>query len=390
MQGIYRLFAMLVIAAYFAAPRTAAAGPTFVFDAKSGTVLHAENAHDLWYPASLTKLMTAYVTFKAVRGGRLTMDSPVAISSQALAQPPSKVGFPVGSRLTLSDALHLLIVKSANDIAVAVAETVSGSEHNFVNEMNATSRALGMTRTQFVNPHGLPAPDQVTMARDMGILSRAIVQEFPEHAALFEVPAVFVGKRRLSSHNHLLGRYNGADGMKTGFICASGFNLVASATQSGWRLVAVVLGQTSAIQRKEEAEKLLEAGFRKALIGISGRSVDNYLPGPAASMNPTNMRPMVCGPNRVPRPDRQLNAADHRLSPVRVALLPADGTVAASNVPSPVPRPDDAPGAALFTAGAAAAPALRPSTAAVDAGDVGSEQDIVPLPVPRPKRASGQ
>lgn len=390
MRGLYRLFAMLLIAAWVAAPRAAIAGPTFVFDVESGTVLHAENAHDLWYPASLTKLMTAYVAFGAVREGRLEMDSPVAVSDQALAQPPSKVGFPVGSRLTLSDALHLLIVKSANDIAVAVAETVSGSYQNFINEMNATSRALGMTRTQFVNPHGLPAPDQVTTARDMGVLTRAIIREFPEHAELFEVPAVFVGKRRLSSHNHLLGRYKGADGMKTGFICASGFNLVASATQRDRRMVAVVLGQTSAIERKEEAEKLLASGFRTALVGISGRSIDNYLPGPAASMNPTNMRPMVCGPNRVPRPDRQLNAAEHRIQPVRVSLLPADNTLAASNIPLPVPRPGDAPGAALVAAGAAAGAILRPSTATVDTGDSGGEQETVPLPVPRPKRTSSQ
>lgn len=341
---VVRAFA-LVCALFIAMglPNIAVAGPTLVVDVNRGTVLHAEDAHDLWYPASLTKLMTAYVTFNAIKAGRLKMNSPVTVSQRALNEPPSKVGFPVGTRITVSDALHLLIVKSANDISVALAETVAGSYENFVFEMNKTARALGMTRTQFVNPHGLPAVDQVTTARDMGVLTVALIRDYPQYQRLFEVPAVLVGKKRLRSHNHLLGRYQGADGMKTGFICASGFNLVASATRRNRRLAAVVLGHTSAIERKEEAEALLEKGFRKSLIGGGNRTISAFLPGPSASTNPTNMRPLVCGPNRVPRPDRTLAAAVHTVEPIRVTFLPkadATGGTTVTGIPRPVPRPD--------------------------------------------------
>jgi D-alanyl-D-alanine carboxypeptidase len=205
-------------------------------------VLHAENATMPWYPASLTKLMTAYVTLQAVKSGRLTLDTLVTVSARAAAQQPTKMGFKPGMQLTIDNALKMLMVKSANDMAVVLAEGVAGSVEKFADEMNKTSATLGMTQSNWVNPNGLPADNQISSARDLAILGRALLHDFPEYDLYWNIPAIQLGKRVMRNYNTLIGRYDGADGMKTGFICASGFNLVASATRRGKRLIAVVLG----------------------------------------------------------------------------------------------------------------------------------------------------
>src|SRR5512134_2239314 len=217
-----------------------AAGPTLLFDAGNGMVLYAEDADDQWHPASLTKIMTAYVTFAAIKAGKVTLETKIACTEAASLQPPSKVGLPVGAEMTIDVALRALIVKSANDVAVMLAEALAGSEQAFVEEMNATARRLGMTRTRFVNANGLPAAEQVTTARDLAKLARAIVTDFPEHAHYWSMPEVRIGNVRLRSNNGLLKTFDGADGLKTGFICDSGYNVVASATREGRRLMAVV------------------------------------------------------------------------------------------------------------------------------------------------------
>ncbi len=240
---------------------SANATPSIVIDAASGQILEQDHATASWYPASLTKLMTVYVALDAVRAGRLSMDTPVAMSPRACRMAPSKMGFRAGSEVTLGNALVMLMVKSANDIAVAIAEGVSGSVESFADEMNKASASLGMRESFWVNPNGLPDERQVTSARDLAMLGRALYLQFPEHAGLFNVGAMQLGRSIIPTHNGMLGRYPGADGMKTGFTCSAGFNLVVSATRRGQRLIAVVLGAPSTAARTAKAAALLDRAF---------------------------------------------------------------------------------------------------------------------------------
>lgn len=240
----------------------ATAGPALLFEPSSGKVLYSEDQDDLWHPASLTKIMTAYLAFEAIKEGKLKLDDKISCSLVANLQPPSKIGLPAGGELTVDLALQALIVKSANDVAVMLAEAIAGSEGAFVQKMNATAAKLGMSRTSFVNANGLPDPGQITTARDLAKLARAIVADYPEYAHYWSMPDMRLGKRRLGSHNALLRTYPGADGLKTGFTCDSGFNVVASATRDGRRLMAVVLGETSGNERAVRAASLLEHGFQ--------------------------------------------------------------------------------------------------------------------------------
>ncbi|MEZ5839190.1 MAG: D-alanyl-D-alanine carboxypeptidase family protein [Hyphomicrobiales bacterium] len=286
---------LALVALVFAAllPQSASAGPTLVFDLQSGEVKSAENALQPWYPASVTKIMTAYVTFRALREGRLKLNSPVIVSQNAASQAPSKMGFKPGTVLTVDNALKMMIVKSANDIAMALGETVGGSEAGFVAEMNSVARSIGMTQTVWANPNGLPNDAAHTTARDLGILTRAALTEFPEYSGIFSISAIKHGKRVLRSHNLLLDRYPGTIGMKTGFICASGFNLVAVSKRSGRTLVAVVLGARSGLERAAIAKKILDDGFssRSLFGGGRGPSIDSLGADQAAAGPTTCARP---------------------------------------------------------------------------------------------------
>jgi D-alanyl-D-alanine carboxypeptidase len=260
-----------VVAASAIALTPAMAGPALLFDPADGRVLYAEDQDHQWHPASLTKIMTALLVFEAIRDGKLTLDSKIGCSELAHSQPPSKVGLPVGAEMTVEMALQALILKSANDVAVMLAEAVAGSQDAFVARMNATAARLGMTRTVFVNANGLPAPEQVSTARDLAKLTVAVLRDYPGYAGMWAAVEMRIGKRRLRSHNGLLTNYEGADGIKTGFICDSGFNVVASATRDGHRLVAVVLGEITGRERTTRAANLLEHGFQthawKAMFG---------------------------------------------------------------------------------------------------------------------------
>lgn len=290
------LVAAMLIAAF--APRMAQAEALLVIEADTGKVLQAENATYPWYPASVTKLMTAYVTLKAVKEGRLTLDKLVTVSPTAASQAPSKMGFKPGTQLTIDNALKMMMVKSANDMAVVLAEGVGGSIDGFSAEMNKNAQRLGMTQTSYVNPNGLPADGQITSARDLGILARAIIRDLPEYEYFMHIPAIKFGRRITPNFNKLIGRYPGADGMKTGFICASGFNLVATATRNNKRLIAVVLGAQSSAQRAVKAAQLLERGFgsnKLSWLKPSLGTVDALAPIDAA---PPNLRDEMCGPKR--------------------------------------------------------------------------------------------
>src|SRR6476660_2166067 len=288
-----------------AATDRANAEAQLLIEASTGKVLHAENATYPWYPASVTKLMTAYTTLRAVKEGRLSLNTLLPISRNAAAQQPTKMGFKVGAAVTVDNALKMLIVKSANDMAVAIAEGVGGSLEGFADLMNANARRLGMTQSNFVNPNGLPAENHVTSARDLAILARAIIREFPEYDFYWHISAIRYGSRVMRNYNSLIDRYPGADGMKTGFICASGFNVVASATRNGRRLIAVILGSWSGAVRAQKAAQLLERGFNSgglSWLTPSLGTVDALAPIDA---QPPNLREEMCGGHRRKPPSEE-------------------------------------------------------------------------------------
>ncbi|MEM1306413.1 MAG: D-alanyl-D-alanine carboxypeptidase family protein [Pseudomonadota bacterium] len=250
-----------VVAGSVASSPARANGPLAVVDIDTGHLLYAERPHQRWHPASLTKIMTAYLTFRAVKEGRLSFDDKIVTSKAANAMPASKIGLPVGAEMSLDLAIKSVIIKSANDVSVMLAEAIDGSVAAFAARMNRTAQRLGMTRTNFVNPNGLPALRQVTTAADLAKLTRAVLSEFPEHAHYWATPTMRIGKIRLRSHNSLLRTFPGATGLKTGFICDSGFNVVASAKRDGRHLAAIVLGETTPQDRQARAAALLDHGF---------------------------------------------------------------------------------------------------------------------------------
>jgi D-alanyl-D-alanine carboxypeptidase len=295
----------------------AQATPYLVVDADSGQVLMDNEATAVWYPASLTKLMTVYVALDAVRNGRLTLDTPLIMSLRAARMAPSKMGFRPGTEVTLDNALKMLMVKSPNDIAVMVAEGISGSVEAFADEMNADAQRLGLHESHFVNPNGLHDPAHVSSARDMAMIARALLREFPDHADLFSIGALQLGNQYIANHNGLLGRYPGADGMKTGFTCPAGFNVVASANHGGRRLIVVVLGSPSTRSRNQEAADLFDRGFA---MGPGTESLDSLPPGSGA-------------------PDPRANICLHRSATALAAAedaglaAPAQATAAGRGVP---------------------------------------------------------
>jgi D-alanyl-D-alanine carboxypeptidase len=269
-----------------------------LIEASTGKVLHAENATYPWYPASVTKLMTAYTTLRAIKESKVKFDTLLTVSRNAVAQQPTKMGFALGTRVTIDNALKMLMVKSANDMAVTIAEGVGGSIDGFADMMNANAHRLGMTQTNYVNPNGLPADGQVTSARDLAILARALITEFPQYDFYWHISSIRYGSRVYRNYNSLIDRYPGADGMKTGFICASGYNVVASATRNGRRLIAVVLGAYSGAVRAQKAAAMLERGFngnRLSWLTPSLGTVDALAPIDA---QPANLRDEMCGGHR--------------------------------------------------------------------------------------------
>jgi D-alanyl-D-alanine carboxypeptidase len=344
-------------------PQPAGAGPTLLFDPASGQVLYAEDQDDQWYPASLTKIMTAYLVFEAIKAGKLTLETKITASELAAIQPPSKVGLPVGAEMTVDLALQALVVKSANDVAVMLAEAIGTSEAAFIERMNQTAKRLGMTRTRFVNANGLPHPEQVTTARDLARLAQAVVRDFPEAAPYWTLADMQIGKLRLQSHNHLLKSYDGADGLKTGFICDSGYNVVASASRDGRRLMAVVLGEPTGRDRSQRAAGLLEHGFQvqgwKALLS---RDTLDTLPPAQDARSAVSMRATVynydCGNRR--RPIQRTAKAKGKSQPAQAQQQgqPGDGQAAGAAGTQPPPA------AAPKQKKAAAAQPAQPAPAA--------------------------
>lgn len=298
---------LAVVAGALLVSAAARAETSIVVDVATGTVLLEKNATARWYPASTTKLMTAYLALKALAAGSVTLDSPVVMTRFAASQAPSKMGFEPGSVMRLDMALRMMLVKSANDVAVAIGQSLGGgSIERFVEMMNAEASGLGMKDTRFINPNGLPGDGQYSSAKDLAILGTRLRRDFPAFSEIFGVEAITTGEALLKNTNSLLGRYAGADGMKTGYICASGFNIVASATREGRTLVAVVLGADGPIVRDRIAAELFENGFRAdpAQLGTTVEAL------PVSDGPPADISKEICSPagQKARAKERQLEA----------------------------------------------------------------------------------
>ena len=239
---------------------------SIVVDGNNGAVLQAASADALRHPASLTKVMTLYLLFERLESGRLKLDSPLKVSEHAAEQAPTKLALKPGQTITVEDAIKGIVTKSANDAAVAVAETLAGDEDSFAKLMTQKAHALGMTHTTYVNASGLPDDDQVTAARDQALLGRAIQERFPRYYRYFSTETFVYHGESMRNHNHLLGAVDGVDGIKTGFTRASGFNLLTSLHREGRYLVAVVMGGPSASERDERMRELLRAHIKEAAV----------------------------------------------------------------------------------------------------------------------------
>jgi D-alanyl-D-alanine carboxypeptidase len=288
---LLRRFAIALVLS-FSSLVPAFANPLLLVDRDTLQVLYAEDAGQPWHPASLTKLMTAYVAFEEIAKGTVTLQTPVTLSKYALSQAPSRSGLKVDTSVSLEDALYILIVKSANDMAVAIAETIGGNEASFVAKMNDVARRMGLTATNFVNANGLHDDRQVTTARDLAILSLYIEQSFPQYMQMFRTSVVRINGMKLESQNELLKSFAGSIGMKTGYVCASGLNVVADVDRNGRRLMAVVLGGSSGRDRNERAAELLLKGLSGSATptGQTVLTLSN-----AVGVAPVDMRPNICG-----------------------------------------------------------------------------------------------
>jgi D-alanyl-D-alanine carboxypeptidase len=357
-----RLSAAIAImtAGLVAAAPVANANPKMVVDVKTGKVISHQEAFRKWYPASLTKLMTAYIAFSQMKAGKISPQTEVVMSKKAADQPASKMYFKPGQKLTMDSALKLLLIKSANDIAVAIAETIGGTSDNFVAQMNAQAQRLGMSSTRYINANGLPGKGQYTTARDLALLALIIKREFPEYAHYFSLEGVSTGKKNYANFNMLVGRFDGADGMKTGFICASGFNQVSSAVRNGRSVITVVLGADSLAGRTDQSADLLQMGLTAPSgQGVSLASLAPY--GDTADVNDISAE--ICNPKAAKVRSESRDEAGRMVihSPYVqemtrppeysfAGLIPGSETVAVNatkgagkgelaNVPIPIPRP---------------------------------------------------
>lgn len=268
--GLALGFLLALIMVIGTAVSSAQAAPKYagiVVDANTGKVLYGDDPDGLRYPASLTKMMTLYLTFEALEAGRIRLDSKVPVSANAAKEPPSKLGVPAGGSLTVEQAIKALVTRSANDVATALGEFLGGSEPRFAQIMTNKARALGMTRTTYRNAHGLPNTAQMTTARDQARLGMALRQHFPQYYGYFSTRSFKFGKQTIGNHNRLLGSVEGVDGIKTGYIRASGFNLVTSMQRGDRSIVAVVIGGRTGASRDAHMRKLVAEYFPKASRG---------------------------------------------------------------------------------------------------------------------------
>jgi D-alanyl-D-alanine carboxypeptidase len=354
--------AMTVGSGALVAPAMAAVpNSAIVVDAKTGKVLYGSNVDAQRHPASLTKMMTLYLLFDALSQGRASLDARMPVSAYAAAQAPSKLGLKPGSTISVRDAILALVTKSANDAAVVIAEYIGGSEKNFAVRMTRQAKALGMSKSNFVNASGLPAGQQWTSARDMATLGRALREHFPQYYDYFSTPSFVWNGRRIGNHNGLLRRFEGVDGIKTGYTRASGFNLVTSVDRDRRLVVAVVLGGASTKARDNKMAELLGKYFPKASAGVRVAKLIPGKPGPSAKPAPDVAVAAVAPadvPTPRPRPTIDANVA-------AVAAADTAPVAEATDAPLVVAKADVAPDATAVTASTQPPAATPPAPATV-------------------------
>lgn len=290
------------------------ARPYIVVDANTGDVLAQNNSFEPWFPASLTKMMTTYLAFKAMASGRLSKNSHIILSKYDVSQAPSKSGYRAGTILNLDTALKIMLVKSTNDIATAIAKTIAKNNGVFVSMMNEQAKKLGMNYSHFTSANGLPDANNYSTVRDLAILAIALKRDFPQYAYYFNIKALDLnqkGKIILNSNN-LLGRVDGINGMKTGYICASGYNLVASARRGEREIIAVVLGAPRLDIREEVTASLLELGFNLPILKIKN-NIYNIRPKHKYAKLPPNLRSEMCS---IKAFKRRLHYLDKNFRPI--------------------------------------------------------------------------
>lgn len=304
----------------------------YVIDASTGQVLFSRNADSRRYPASLTKMMTLYLVFEAMASGRINKNSPIPISKNAAAEVPTKLGVPAGQSVPVDIAIKALVTRSANDVSTAIAEMLGGSEAGFARMMTSKARQLGMNSTQFRNAHGLPNSEQYTTARDMAILGIALREHFPSYYDYFSTRSFQYGKQTVTTHNRMFGRYKGVDGIKTGYINASGFNLVTSVKDGGRNVVAVVMGGESARSRDNHMVELLNSYVPKASRSggaplIASRKLT---PGTPVAVASVQALPSTNIPMPDFRPAGEVEIAAYAPEPAAAAIVPPMPVAAAA------------------------------------------------------------
>ncbi|MCV3240475.1 D-alanyl-D-alanine carboxypeptidase [Mesorhizobium sp. ZC-5] len=320
-----------------------------VVDANTGKTLFSANADAPRYPASLTKMMTLYMLFEALDGGRLSLSSRVPFSAQAAAEPPTKLGVKAGNSITVETAIYSMVTKSANDSATAVAELLGGSQQKFARMMTAKARRLGMSGTTFQNAHGLPDSAQKTTARDMAVLGIALREHFPRYYKYFSARSFQYGRQRINGHNRLLGRIKGVDGIKTGYTRASGFNLASSVSDGNRSIVAVVMGGQSGRSRDAQMAELIKKYLPKASTRDSGPLIAMRGESPIAAIA-SAILPKRKAPTPDPRPDVIVALSEEEvLEAERQQMAEQETVVEETTAPivqayaEPAPRPKSAP-----------------------------------------------
>ena len=378
--GLALSLVVLAATLVVAAPEAEARYASIIIDAETGEVLRSRNADTRRYPASLTKMMTLYLLFEALDNGRLTLDSKLKVSKRAARQPASKLWLSAGSTIRVENAIRALIVKSANDVAVVVAEALGGTEAGFAEQMTRKAQALGMSRTTFRNASGLPNRRQRSTARDMSRLARALMYDFPHRYHYFDDQRFRYGGRTHRTPNRLLGSYRGLDGMKTGYIRASGFNLVASAERDGRRIIAVVFGGRTARSRNNHMANLLDLGFERLIAldaqrgrvryaGIPRPPTSSGLAAPAPRSKPATVRLATAAPS----PPVEVAEAPPLEDMGAAAAAPAEDVEVGSPEPSPA-RESQRP---------------RQVSVTTKVAELQNSRSLPPLPPERPTPAYG-
>jgi D-alanyl-D-alanine carboxypeptidase len=351
-------------------PLSAVAAPyaAMVMDARTGEVLHARNADTQLHPASLTKMMTLYIAFEAVERGEISLDTMVTVSRNAASEPPSKLGLKPGQRIKLRYLIRAAAIKSANDAATAIGEAIEGSEAAFARRMNRTAKALGMTRTTFKNMHGLTEAGHMSTARDMTILGRHVLYDYPQYYNLFSRTSTHAGVGHVANTNRrLLAAYKGADGIKTGYTRAAGFNLVASAERGNERIIATVFGGRSSAWRNARVAELLDMGFNRAPSRVALRKPEkpNYQATPGAAGKTIRVLTAV---RKSLRPQLRPGSVEQP-APVNVALKDdiKEALKEAQQVQAPAPEKLETVAMTTAAPSESVTPRIRPKTIAREA-----------------------